>query len=166
MSLIPHPACPPGPIARLRVESDLREDHLWLRFIAEGRIEGVIWPAAAPAVRADDLWRHTCFEAFVRTADGYREFNLSPSGRWAAYRFAGYRTGMAPAAETAEVIGFRTRPGLVELEARIQTPPDQEALGFSAVIETDDKTLTYWALAHPSAKPDFHHPDSFVSDLP
>ncbi len=39
-------------------------------------------------------------------------------------------------------------------------------LGLSVVIEDVDGNLTYWALAHPSDKPDFHHPDSFVLTLP
>ena len=36
---------------------------------------------------------------------------------------------------------------------------------FTAVIEEADGTKSYWALAHPSDKPDFHHPDSFALDL-
>ena len=32
-------------------------------------------------------------------------------------------------------------------------------LALSAVIEAIDGAKTYWALAHPSDKPDFHHPD-------
>ena len=34
---------------------------------------------------------------FIRPEDGegYYEFNFSPSGEWAAYRFSGYREGMA-----------------------------------------------------------------------
>jgi hypothetical protein len=38
-------------------------------------------------------------------------------------------------------------------------------MALSAVIEATDGTLSYWALAHPSDKPDFHHPDSFVLEL-
>jgi hypothetical protein len=38
-------------------------------------------------------------------------------------------------------------------------------VGLSAVIEANDGTLSYWALKHPAAKPDFHHPDSFVLEL-
>jgi hypothetical protein len=42
------------------------------------------------------LWRHTCFEAFVRVGGdtSYREFNFAPSGDWACYRFESYRQGM------------------------------------------------------------------------
>jgi hypothetical protein len=39
-------------------------------------------------------------------------------------------------------------------------------LGISAIIEEKDGSKSYWALAHPQGKPDFHHADSFVLDLP
>ncbi len=39
-------------------------------------------------------------------------------------------------------------------------------LGVSAVVETKEGSLSYWALAHPPGKPDFHHPDSFALTLP
>ena len=38
-------------------------------------------------------------------------------------------------------------------------------LGASAVIETADGALSYWALAHPAGRPDFHHADGFALDL-
>ena len=52
------------------------------------------------------------------------------------------------------------------LEGLIELPPGAEALALSAVIERVDGSISYWALRHPSDKPDFHHPDSFVLDLP
>ncbi len=39
-------------------------------------------------------------------------------------------------------------------------------LALSAVIEETDGRLSYWALAHPAAKPDFHHAEAFVLSLP
>lgn len=39
-------------------------------------------------------------------------------------------------------------------------------IAISAVIEEADGAKSYWALVHPSDKPDFHHPDSFVLELP
>lgn len=39
-------------------------------------------------------------------------------------------------------------------------------LGLSAVIEEKGGRKSYWALAHPPGKADFHHPDSFVCELP
>jgi hypothetical protein len=52
------------------------------------------------------------------------------------------------------------------LAARLTLPSGARRLGLSAVIEATDGTISYWALAHPSDKPDFHHPDSFVLELP
>ena len=39
-------------------------------------------------------------------------------------------------------------------------------LALTAVIEDTTGALSYWALAHPSGAPDFHHPDCFVLELP
>ena len=53
------------------------------------------------------------------------------------------------------------------LGATIALPSDENwDLGLSAVLEERDGTKSYWALAHPSGKPDFHHPDCFIARLP
>ena len=41
------------------------------------------------AGRADNLWEHTCFEAFIalENSPAYLEVNLSPSGQWTSIRF-------------------------------------------------------------------------------
>jgi hypothetical protein len=39
-------------------------------------------------------------------------------------------------------------------------------VGLAAVIEDVSGDLSYWALAHLSDKPDFHHPDGFALHLP
>jgi hypothetical protein len=39
-------------------------------------------------------------------------------------------------------------------------------LGLSAVIEDKAGGKSYWALAHPPGKADFHHADSFARELP
>ena len=49
-------------------------------------------------------------------------------------------------------------------DAEFLADPLQRAR-LAAVIEATDGSLSYWALAHPSDKPDFHHPDSFVLEL-
>ena len=69
-----------------------------LRFHVDCEPGSLILPAyVANGPRADGLWQTTCFELFVRHPDqrGYFEFNFSPSTQWAAYRFSGYREGMA-----------------------------------------------------------------------
>ena len=132
---------------------------------------GAGWPAPRPPRRADQLWQHTCCELFLRErgTTGYREFNFSPSTEWAAYRFAAYRDGMA----TAEIggrlrIASRARAGRVELAVAVDLGALADAdwrVALAAVIEETDGRLSYWALRHPTDRPDFHHPDSFVLAL-
>src|SRR6185295_19955792 len=76
-------------------------ERLLLSYVVAGKMSDVVIPPVAKATRSDNLWQHTCFEAFVRGASGreYYEFNFSPSTQWAAYRFIGYRSGMCVAAE-------------------------------------------------------------------
>jgi hypothetical protein len=128
--------------------------------------------------RRDELWRHTCFEAFVRAEgdEAYYEFNLAPSRDWAAYRFDGYRRGMTAAREVDAPHGDPTvhaepRPpafrATLELERAASLPIDRPwRIGLSAVIEERNGRISYWALAHPPGKPDFHHPDCFQLELP
>ncbi len=166
VDLTPHPASPRDTLT-VSVDRERRADQLWLRFMVEGDTDAIEWPRKAPPTRTDGLWQHTCFEVFVRTGDGYVEYNLSPSGAWSTYRFGGYREGMRPAEVVATVDGLDGGERYVALEAVIDLPSDATGpTGLSAVIETTDGSLSYWALAHPSDKPDFHHPDSFVLELP
>jgi hypothetical protein len=38
-------------------------------------------------------------------------------------------------------------------------------LALSAVVEDAEHRRSYWALAHPPGKPDFHHADGFALSL-
>jgi hypothetical protein len=136
-----------------------------------GAIGDIAIPDYAGPQRADELWRTTCFELFVRpeTGPGYLEFNFSPSGRWAAYAFAGHREAMTEVElPAAPHIRFVSSGQGLALVAEVQGIPEAEplAVGLSAVIEETDGTKSYWALAHPPGKPDFHHPDCFALELP
>ena len=72
-----------------------RADSLVLSYIVTGTMSDIRHAARQAATRGDELWQHTCFEAFVRASSGaeYYEFNFAPSTQWAAYRFSGYRSG-------------------------------------------------------------------------
>lgn len=164
VALTPH-AATPGPDVTITVQAARREQGLWLRYVVEGAVDGLAWPAPAQG-RADGLWRTTCMEVFVQTDHGYREFNLSPSGQWAVYRFDGYRTGMAEADGVIQAPLLDAGSDHVVLEAAVDLPPGARALGLSAVIEDSDGRISYWAVAHASDKPDFHHPSSFVLEIP
>lgn len=170
LPLIPHQTTSPSGLT-LDVEVRRRDRVLSLEYTLAGAVETVGWPEEAVRARTNELWRATCFEAFVRTeAGGYVEYNLSPSGAWAAYRFDGYREGMRDLEMPAPFIVTRSAPGRFVLTADVALPEDAVGAaglktGLAAVIRGVDGAIGYWALAHPSDKPDFHHPDSFALDL-
>lgn len=134
--------------------------------------DGVALPPETAPVRTDGLWQTTCFEAFLRPAgsEKYLEMNFSPSFAWAAYTFDRYREGMRPTP-------LRLDPEIETsicgsdyfLSAEFVVLPflsGPTMLGLSAVIQQQDGTKSFWALAHPPGPPDFHHPDCFVFELP
>lgn len=168
LNLHPDSRCPV--VAGIDVDvSRPRGGALVLRYLVTGRIGALRLPPAAASARADELWLHTCFEAFVRPVggEGYYELNFAPSTEWAAYRFSGYRTGMAIADESvAPIIGVVASAERFELQASLELPNTGSwRLALSAVIEHTNGERSYWALAHPSSKPDFHHPDAFALEL-
>ena len=92
--------------ADLRIEVEVARpsaDNLVLSYIVTGKMSDVRLPPVMTPARADELWQHTCFEAFVRAASGpsYYEFNFAPSTEWAAYRFDSYRSGMRVTADAS-----------------------------------------------------------------
>ncbi len=173
-------------VSRLAARAESAEPgSLLLQYWLEADLRRLRLPPPVPgAGRADRLWTHTCFEAFIRRLDSphYLELNFSPSGEWAAYRFETYREGMAPAPlPQPPRLAVRCAGERLELEAEVDlrgvlAQPDRAALGPQAgngslrialgtVVEDRDGGLSYWALRHPAGRPDFHHPDSFTLEL-
>ncbi len=170
-------ACHPGVSSRaLRGvaarASRTREGKLSLHYSLHGDIARLLIPAPQPARIGWKLWRHTCCEAFIlpQPGEAYYEFNFSPSGEWAAYAFSGYRQG-APLADAAldPQIAVERSADALELYALVDlrrlSVGGALRLGISAVIEEQDGTISYWALRHPAARPDFHHADAFALSL-
>ena len=152
-----------------------------LHYRITGDTAGLLVPPPRVPGPADGLWQHTCLEAFVARAGepAYQEFNFSPSGRWAAYRFSAERVRDLPAEAAAPPfepeLEFAEQAQSLNLQVwlpREALPPAATGvplmLGLSAVLETRDGQLSYWALHHPAARPDFHHRAGFahVLDLP
>jgi hypothetical protein len=141
---------------------------LVVSYSIEGNLEGLRIPAPRPPCIVRGLWQHTCCEIFVAPADApaYHEFNLSPSGEWAAHAFERYREGaMLSDAALDPRIAVRRAPGKLELEALIRIEGRRLLIGLAAVIEAADGALSYWALKHPPGKPDFHHRHGFALEL-
>ena len=167
-----HPAHPPLAVSAIEARI-IGHDATWLR--VRWRIEGsqgLVVPPFAGRGRADELWQTTCFELFLKP-DGqpeYVELNLSPSERWNAYDFTAYRWGMAerPFPREPECT-LRLGSSFAIFDAAIPVaglPGAECAMGISAVIEEQDGVKSFWALAHPDAKPDFHAPACFAATLP
>jgi len=153
----------------IRWSADARE--LALRYRLEGDADRLHLPPVQTPRRANGLWRHTCFEAFVQPAqqDGYVEFNFSPSGEWAAYGFDQRRKGMRDLDLPAPPgIGCARGAGQLQLCVTLQLgslPALPLRLGLAAVVEDRDGALAHWALRHPVGPPDFHDPESFTLRL-
>ena len=175
-TLIPHPStAPAGPAFKLWATVDhvaslgeVATTNIWFGVGAPAK--RFVIPRLSEPWRADELWRTTCFEAFLRPANAlsYREWNFAPSGNWAAYDFSNSRQDMTRAEVGA--------PPYIRMEdnftwwtvgATIAVDAEPWRLGLSAVLEQQDGTKSYWALAHPPGDaPDFHHPDCFAAQLP
>lgn len=143
---------------------------LQLEYVLEGDIAALCVPANTEPQRRDHLWQTTCFELFVTlNGGGYAEFNFSPSSCWAAYRFDSYREGMAPADIVQPSISANMTDQRLVLSVQLDlssvVPDLERAFGLSAVLEQVDGTKSWWALVHPSERPDFHHRDCFALQL-
>lgn len=172
--LTPYPGCAPGAVRDLGISAARDGNALVLSYRLVAELEALLLPGRRESARVDELWRHTCFEVFIGYgANGeYLEYNFSPSGEWAAYRFSGYRAGMQPyALAAAPSLRTRIAADTFELDSRVDLSGLGSSLGarlrlgVTAVIEDRAGVLSYWALRHPAEKPDFHHPDSFVLDI-
>jgi hypothetical protein len=167
-----HPDLSRGPVTRIEVGIERPEPGiLAIAYELTGHLDALRVPEPVRPQRTDGLWRSTCFEAFLAPGEGpaYLEFNLSPSGRWAAYQFGGYRSGMAPLEAPPPRIELESDADRLALKALLDlrdlpgmTGPGAWRLGLSAVIQDTDGHIAYWALAHPPGKPDFHHADGFA----
>ena len=161
MQLVAHPDTMIATVQAIGADVWQTQGRWHFRFLIEGA-DDVILPDLQPAGRTDELWKWTCFEAFVRLPGGrYVELNFSPSGQWAAYRFESYRSGMRAEPAEVEIFLDAGEPWLaVEAAVKCEALSAGSSLGLSAVIEERDGT-SYWALGHPDGAPDFHDPTCF-----
>jgi hypothetical protein len=171
--LTPHPDTPCDDVASIAVEVERpASDTLRLHYLLEGDLGALRIPLPSPPPRrADRLWEHSCFEAFVRVSGAvdYRELNFSPSGAWAAYRFESYRARLSHADLTEPAIDSDVAGRTVTLTAIVQPDLDPELvweIGLATIVEDLFGERSFFALVHPPGEPDFHHRDCFVVQLP
>lgn len=161
--LMLHQTCDLGPIRAVTASIKATSAGCEAEFRLEGAIDRIKLPQGAPSVRTDNLWKTTCFEIFWQPVGGtsYREFNLSPSGSWAAYDFDAFREGMRDAPVGAMALGCShasaNGTGELVLKAAIAAElPTPAQVALNAIVEHADGGMQYWALAFPPGKPEFH----------
>jgi hypothetical protein len=176
LALKPHPDNPSDAVANIEV--DVRRDApetLTLTWLLTGDLSRILLPPFRGRARADELWKHTCFELFVEgEGDSYFEFNFSPSGGWAAYRLASYRGDLVNAVgEPVLSHVFKIGPSTLGMVANLNLG-DLSGLalyaplriGLAAIIGGPGGERSFWSLAHPPGEPDFHNPIAFAGEVP
>lgn len=119
--------------------------------------------------RADNLWKSTCLEFFVKPREGknYFEFNSNSQGQWNLYSFSDYRTSMQLEFKVSEVkmtTSFKDFEKIFRYEIDLNSLfalNDSLLFSFSSVIK-QGSLISYWAHRHSFEKPDFHHLNNFT----
>jgi hypothetical protein len=174
--LVAHPRTPGAAVYGIAAEVRfISPAVLFCDYTLHADMQQVRVPQRLGGSPVDGLWQHTCFEAFIGVAgtDPYYEFNFSPGGDWAAYRFGAYRgEAVAAVPGTAPQLQVYRNAERLELSATVhigalsdlaEAPVLRVAL--TAVVEDDAGELSYWSLRHAAGKPDFHHAEGFVLEL-
>jgi hypothetical protein len=172
--LIPHPVgAPLHAVKSVAARVAIAGATLRFEYRLTGDLVELAIPPRAPPRRAERLWEHTCFEAFVAagTGAGYYELNFAPSGQWAAYEFDGYRERMravelahAPLIDAADDGNELRVTGSVEI-ATFAAALWPWRVGLTAVVADRSGRRGYYALRHMRDTPDFHDAASFALSL-
>jgi len=138
--LTPYAPIADGSVQSLEVQVESSAGALNLRYSLSADLSRLKTPALKPMRRADELWKHTCFEAFLRaaTGTGYCEVNVAPSTEWAMYSFDDYRQGMKPTnvPQPPVIAVDRSAHGLiVDVRLNLKVLPPSRALALTAVLE-------------------------------
>jgi hypothetical protein len=173
--LSPHPSTPFEALDFIDVSVACAHPQLRLDYHLVGRISELDIPAPEEPVRTLGLWEETCCEAFLKPAGGnsYYEFNLSPSSQWAVFDFTDYRenfrqldVGRAPVIDCEESADGLRLSAVIDLSMLPPAVHQQDwALGLTCVVKGAEGSTSYWALAHPPEKPDFHDSNCFTLTL-
>jgi hypothetical protein len=173
--LVPHRGGAAQDALAIAARAELEQGGSTVRFSYRltGDLSQIAIPHRRPSQRAERLWEHTCFEAFIAPTSGsrYFELNFSPSTQWAAYEFDGYREGTRrltfakpPSIVVAKAAGELSVTASVALGAFADAAWPWR-IGLTAVVEDRAGGRAYFALEHPREKPDFHDAAGFTALL-
>ncbi|MFN2100712.1 hypothetical protein [Altererythrobacter sp. MF3-039] len=157
--LVLHPQSADGPIKKVSASLRPTSAGCEAEFRLEGDIASIKVPENASPRREDFLWKTTCFEIFWQPDRGtyYREFNLSPSSKWACYDFDGFRENSRDAPVEQIAISCSHDEEQLVLKAAIASElPDPAQVALNGIVEDLEGNIQFWALAFPEGKPEFH----------
>lgn len=158
-SLVLHSECASGPITSVSADLGPAAEGCTAEFRLHGDTSAIKIPAQATPVREDFLWKTTCFEIFWQPDGGqwYREFNLSPSSKWACYDFDDFRLNSRDGAVEAIAVASSHSAEELVLRASIASElRDPAQVALNAIVEDLEGNIQFWALAFPDGKPEFH----------
>ena len=158
-SLVLHPECAAGPIRSVTASLSPTDEGCVAEFRLHGDISQVKVPEQAIPVREDFLWKTTCFEIFWQPDGGqwYREFNLSPSSKWACYDFDDFRLNSRDGSVQAIAVASCYSDEELVLRASVASElRDPAQIALNAIVEDTEGNIQFWALAFPDGKPEFH----------
>ncbi|MEL6940604.1 MAG: DOMON-like domain-containing protein [Cyanobacteria bacterium J06598_1] len=177
-TLVPFEPLPAGVALSITGTVLRADDQLSISYLMSGDVGAVALPPSNTThERQDRLWEKTCFEFFLTAgakktdSDPYWEFNFSPTGAWNVFALESYRQGLSEAtAFTSVPFSVSQSSEGLRLEvsvdlSRLQLSDPQWLLGVSAVCVLAGGEETFWAIAHPTPKADFHSPGSFTLQL-
>ncbi|MDR1848960.1 MAG: hypothetical protein LBQ75_02865 [Zoogloeaceae bacterium] len=170
VELSPHLDSLAPEVQRITVEGSRAQKILSLTYTLEGDWSNFVFPDAAhPVPPTDALWEYSCCELFWRWANAkaYREYNFSASQQWAAYAFSAYRQQKNRPPPAPRNLNWVRNGSLITLQVEIPISADSLQLAFAVILErVSNRNMLYYALCHPAARPDFHHPNNFALTLP
>jgi hypothetical protein len=164
-----------SPQMSIQLDAEIHRDaqqRLKIVFELRGPTSQIYLPETALAPqRRDELWKRTCFEVFFAPEGrkNYWEINLSATSDWNVYSFESYRDGMKT---EPKIAAFRIDQKKTDQTFRLEATTDLSHLNLgttplkisaTAVIETQDGQISYWAFQHCGKNPDFHLLKSFVA---
>ncbi|MBK9295045.1 MAG: hypothetical protein IPM57_11515 [Oligoflexia bacterium] len=116
--------------------------------------------------RQNNLWEHTCFEAFVgeKNSKEYFEFNFSTNSAWNIFEFKNYRLPQPPKqCERFEFLKIEFENNIFKAQVKPKNfKKSFYEISLATVIESKKNEIFYWALKHNKSRPDFHLRENFI----
>ncbi len=169
LSLKPFSKISFAPHSEILLDADLQlisADCIEVLFKWQDKSKQIIFAEGPVAGRFHELWKQTCFEAFVQPVGDskYFEINLNTHKAWNVYEFENYREPQPPVeCAAADVIDVQIKEDFLRARIKFNKMEFKKLkVSLCAVLNLKETGTTYWSFQHVDAKPNFHHFGSFV----